>query len=39
MATTRSSATFKITTDKLGFIYYVIANRYMRNPNFLNVKG
>jgi len=35
---TRSKATFEITGDSLGFIFYVVANRYISVPSFLGVK-
>jgi len=36
---TRSKVTIDLVGDELGFIYYVIANRYIPVPYFYGVKN
>ena len=39
ISSTRSTATFEIETDHLGFLYYAIADKHVPPPIFNDVKN
>ena len=39
VSATRSTATFQIETDHLGFLYYAIGDKHIPTPIFTDVKN
>lgn len=39
ISSTRSTATFRIETDRLGFLYYAIGDKHIPPPIFENVRN